>query len=84
MVHNYILLIYLILGGISDQTLIIRERNITGRSPVSLVVSDNLHFAMLPDTDAGVRGAQINSNCSGFTHFNLIPKFFDIKQLHNT
>ena len=34
-----------------------------------LIVGDDFNFAMLENTDAGVGGSEINSDCGGFRHF---------------
>ena len=41
----------LVLCGITDETLGLRERDIGGSCPVTLVVSDDLNAIVLPDTD---------------------------------
>jgi hypothetical protein len=48
---------HLILGGISNEPLCVGERHIAGSSAISLVVSDDLHTIMLPDTNAAVGGS---------------------------
>lgn len=63
---------YLTFGGISDKSLGVGEGDITGCSAVALVVGDYLHFAVLPDANAGIRCSQINSNSGCFhSHFVL-------------
>ena len=42
----------LVLCGITDETLSLRERDIGGSRPVTLVVGDDLNTIVLPDTDA--------------------------------
>lgn len=53
---------HLVLGRIADQTLRLRESHIAGRGSIALVVGDDLHLAMLKDTDTRVRGTKINAN----------------------
>ena len=36
-----------------------------------LVVSDNFDFSMLEDTNAGIGGSEINTDCGGFRHFEF-------------
>ncbi|KAG8126575.1 hypothetical protein E2320_021724, partial [Naja naja] len=52
---------HLILGCISDKPFSVRKGNVARCSAVALVVGDNLHFPMLENSDAGVRGAQVNA-----------------------
>nr|CAI5855419.1 unnamed protein product [Callosobruchus analis] len=60
---------YLVLGGIPDEAFCVGEGYITWCCSVTLVVGDDLDLPMLPDTNAGVRGAQIDTNCWSFNHF---------------
>jgi hypothetical protein len=48
---------HLVLCGITDETFGVRERNIGGGRPVTLVVGDDLDTIILPDTDATVADA---------------------------
>lgn len=41
----------LILCGIADETLALRERDIGGSRPVALVIGDDLNTIVLPNTD---------------------------------
>mmetsp|Transcript_63397 Transcript_63397/g.166054 ORF Transcript_63397/g.166054 Transcript_63397/m.166054 type:complete len:301 (+) Transcript_63397:1286-2188(+) len=52
----------LILGRLTDQTLIIREGHVGGRDAVSLVVRDDLDATVLVDADARVGRAQIDTD----------------------
>jgi hypothetical protein len=45
----------LILCGITDETFGVRERNIGGGCPVTLVVGDDLNTIILPDTNTAVQ-----------------------------
>ena len=42
----------LVLSGITDETFVIRERNIGWGCAVSLIVSNDFHTIVLPDTNA--------------------------------
>ena len=52
----------LVLGGVTDKTLLLGECDVGRRGIDTLIVGDDLDLFILPDTDAGVRGAQINSD----------------------
>ena len=52
----------LVLSSVPDQTLRVGERHIRRRRPVPLVIGDNLDSVMLPDSDAGVRRPQIDTD----------------------
>jgi hypothetical protein len=58
---------HLVLGGVTNETLRIGESNITGGSPVPLVVSDDLHTIMLPHADTTVCCAQVDADSRPFT-----------------
>ena len=60
---------YLILSWISDQSLGVSKCNIGGSCPITLVIGNDLHFAMLEHSDTGVGGAQVNTNCLLLGHF---------------
>ena len=47
---------HLVLGGIANETLGVRERDVAGRGAVALVVRDNLDAVVLPHADALGRG----------------------------
>lgn len=59
---------HLILGSISNESLCVSKGHITGGGSVSLVISNDLHFAMLKDSHTGICGSQINSYCWTFGH----------------
>ena len=42
----------LVLRGITNETLSLRERDVGGGSPVTLIVGDDLDTIVLPDADA--------------------------------
>jgi hypothetical protein len=50
----------LVLGSITDQTLRVSETDIRGGGAVSLIVGDDLHAIVLPDTNAGVGSSEID------------------------
>ena len=52
----------LVLGGVSDEALFLSEGNVRGGGVEALIVSNDFDLVVLPDTDAGVGGAEINSN----------------------
>lgn len=60
----------LVLGSISDQPFVVSEGNIGGSGSVSLIIGNDLNSIVLPDTDAGVGGTQINTN-SFLRHFSI-------------
>jgi len=52
----------LVLGGISDETLLLGEGNVRWGGVDTLIVGDNFDLFVLPDTDARVRGSEINTD----------------------
>lgn len=59
----------LIFGGVPDETLGLREGHIAGGRAVTLIVGDDLDFAVLEDADAGVSRAKIDTNRGCLRHF---------------
>ena len=57
----------LVLGSVTDETLIFEEGDIRGRGAVTLVVGDDLNSIVLPDTDAAEEDGQIGPT-TGKTH----------------
>ena len=52
----------LVLRGITNETLGVGERDIRGGRAVTLVVRNDFDTVILPDTDARVRGTQVNAD----------------------
>merc|ERR1719387_3241599 len=52
----------LVLGGVADQALRLREGHVRRGHTVTLIVRDDLDLAVLVDTDARVGGAQVNAD----------------------
>ena len=52
----------LVLGSVADEALRVRKGDVRGRRPVTLIVGDDLHFAVLKDAHAGVGRPQIDSD----------------------
>jgi hypothetical protein len=52
----------LVLGGVADHALRLREGDERRGGAVTLVVGDDLDAVILPDADARVRGAEVNAH----------------------
>ena len=52
----------LVLRGITNETLGVGERDIGGGRAVTLVVRNDFDTVVLPDTDARVRGTQVDAD----------------------
>lgn len=67
----------LVLSGISDESFGIGEGDIRGCGTVALIVGDDFDAVVLPDSDAGVGGAQVDSDGESLSfsgHFFLEGK----------
>ena len=52
----------LVFGGVADESFVVGEGDIGGSGSVALIVGDDLDSIILPDTDAGVGGAEVDSD----------------------
>lgn len=59
---------HLVFGGVPDEPLRVRERDIRGCCPVTLVIGDNLGLSVLKNADTRIRRAKINTNRWCFRH----------------
>jgi len=59
------------LGGISDETLLFGEGNVRGGGVDTLIVGNDFDLIVLPDSDAGVGGTEIDTD-SNFNLFNHV------------
>ena len=53
---------YLVLGRVSNESLSVSEGDIAGSGPVTLIIRDDLHLAVLEDSNTGVGGPQVNTH----------------------
>jgi len=51
----------LILGRVPDESVAIREGNVTWSCSITLIVSDYFYFTMLENSNTGIRGPEIDS-----------------------
>mmetsp|Transcript_122405 Transcript_122405/g.172264 ORF Transcript_122405/g.172264 Transcript_122405/m.172264 type:complete len:119 (-) Transcript_122405:72-428(-) len=58
----------LVLCGIADQALGVREGHVGRGGPVALIVCDDLDAVVLPHADTAVRGAKIDTDCGLLGH----------------
>jgi hypothetical protein len=68
----------IVLGGLTDQTLLLSERNERRGGERTLLVGDDLDIGTLVDSNAGVGGTQINANgtvVNFVRHFVLSERF---------
>ena len=65
---------HLVLSSIAYQAFRVREGHIARSRSISLVVRDNLHFPMLKNSNTGVGGAEIDSNCWSLRHIQTRDK----------
>lgn len=52
----------LVFRGVADETLSVGKCDVRGRRSVTLIVCDNLYTIILPDTDARVGRAEIDTD----------------------
>lgn len=78
----------MILGRVPDESVAIREGNVTRSCSITLIVSDYFYFTMLEDTNTGIRGPEIDSYGRHISVFNRKygtkkvcnpPGFVDVK-----
>lgn len=55
----------LILGGSTNEALVVGERHVGGSCAITLIVGNNFDVVGLPDSDATVCSSKINTNSSG-------------------
>jgi hypothetical protein len=61
---------HLVLSGVSNETLGVCKGHITWGSAIALVVGDDFHLSVLENSDAGVGGSKIDTDCgSRLCHF---------------
>ena len=73
----------LILGGITNETFGLVESDIRGCGAVSLIVGNDLHTIILPDTYTRVSGAEVDTYGSSFdghviSGYSKTVKYFNI------
>lgn len=54
---------YLVLGGVTNESLSVVERHIAGRRSVTLIICNDFNFSMLENSDARVSCSKIDSDC---------------------
>ncbi|PNX99055.1 hypothetical protein L195_g022316, partial [Trifolium pratense] len=52
----------LILCGVADEAVGISESDVRGGGPVALIIGDDMDSVVLPYSDAGVGGAEVDSD----------------------
>ena len=68
--NKHIVLSYLVLGRVSNESLGVSEGNIAGSCPVPLIIGDDLHLPVLETSDTGVGGAQVNPHSLLLSHLD--------------
>ena len=63
-VHGTRAFSYLVLGGIANKALGVRERHIGWRCAVALVVGNDLNAVILPDTHAAAQQKAVSGSAS--------------------
>ena len=64
----------LIFSCFTDQYFFVCKGDTTRCRSISLIIWHDLDFSMLEDTDAGICGAQVNSNCRSPRHVSSPQK----------
>lgn len=57
----------LVLGSVTDESFSISERDIGGRGPITLIISNNLNTIMLPNSNTRVSGTEIDTDGRTFS-----------------
>lgn len=71
---------HLIFSSVASQPLRVAERHVAGSGAVTLVIGDDLDFTPLPDTQARVRGAQIDTDSGAFAKHSLILHYSRVRK----
>merc|ERR1719158_1633721 len=66
----------LVLGSVSDQSLVLSEGDVRWRGVQSLIVGDDLDLIVEPHSDAGVGGSKIDSDCGVCSHCRFVFECF--------
>ena len=71
----------LILGGLTNKTLVTGEGDVRRGNTVTLVVGNDLDATILHDTDTGVRGTQIDTLVHKNKRYRAIFKMLNVPNL---